>query len=119
MDEAERTTGLQLCVYLGPTEGDPRAHAERLFVEAGLEVRPAVLLLVSPPDRRVEVLTAPAVRNRITDEDCARAVEEMSPLFASGDLAGGIETGLRHLAGVAGPGVAPPGDEELPDVLGE
>ena len=48
VEDAERATGLQFCVYLGPTGDDPRAHAEALFEKAGLHARPAVLFLVSP-----------------------------------------------------------------------
>ena len=119
MDEAEETTGLQFCVYLGPAEGDPRARAEQLFVDAGLHARPAVLLLVDPRQRRVEIVTAPAVRDRVDDQACARAVDDMTPRFARRDFAGGIEAGLRHLVAAAGPGAAAPGDQELPDVLGD
>jgi uncharacterized membrane protein len=115
--EAEQTTGLQFCVYLGSTEEDSRAHAEELFVAAGLHARPAVLLLVAPPQRRVEVVTAPAVRSRLDDAACASAVEEMTQLFARGQLAGGIVAGVRHLAATAGPGTPPPDGDELPDVL--
>ena len=117
MDEAENTTGLQFCVYLGSTGEDSRAHAEQLFVDAGLHARPAVLVLVAPPQRRVEVVTAPAVRSRIDDAAAAAAVEEMTQRFAAGDLAGGIQAGLRRLVAAAGPGTPPPGDAELPDVL--
>lgn len=118
MAGAEETTGLQFCVYLGPTAEDARAEAERLFTAAGLDTRPAVLLLVSPQQRRVEVVTAPAVRERVDDGACAVAVAEMTPLFAAGDIAGGIVAGLQHLVARAGRGEAPPGGKELPDVLG-
>ena len=117
VDEAEEATGLQLCVYLGPAEGDPRAKAEEMFTKAGLHTRPAVLVLVAPDQRRVEVVTAPAVRDRLTDDACAAAVAEMTPRFASGDLAGGIIAGVRLLADKAGPGTEEPGGEELPDML--
>ena len=117
VDEAENTTGLQFCLYLGSTQEDSRAHAEQLFVNAGLHARPAVLILVAPPQRRVEVVTAPAVRSRIDDAACAVAVEEMTRRFAEGDLAGGILGGLRHLVATAGPGTPPTDDTELPDVL--
>ena len=33
VEAAEKKTGLQFCVYLGPTEEDVRAHAETLFTE--------------------------------------------------------------------------------------
>lgn len=119
MDRAEEITGLQFCVYLGPTGEDSRAHAEELFTRAGLQSRPAVLMLVAPPQRRVEVLTAPNVRSRLDDAACARAVADMTTRFAQGKLADGILAGLDDLVWAAGPGTAQPGTEELPDVLGD
>lgn len=118
VDAAEEATGLQFCVYLGPAEGDARANAEALFVQAGLHLRPAVLVLVAPGQRRVEVVTAPAVRDRVPDSVCAEAVADMTKRFATGDLAGGIVAGLGRLAAVAGPGAAGPGEGELPDIIG-
>jgi uncharacterized membrane protein YgcG len=118
VDEAENTTGLQFCVYLGDTEGDPRAHAETLFVEAGLHTRPAVLLLVAPNRRRVELVTAPEARSRVDDDTCALAVGTMTRQFARGDIAGGLVAGLDLLAAAAGAAPTPPGGEELPDLLG-
>lgn len=118
VDAAEETTGLQFCVCLGPADGDVHAHAEALFVQAGLHLRPAVLVLVAPTQRRVEVLTAPALRERVPDAACAEAVADMTARFASGNLADGIVAGVERLAAVAGPGVARADDQELPDVLG-
>lgn len=118
VDAAEELTGLQLCVCLGPAEGDARARAEALFVEAGLQLRPAVLLLVAPDQRRVEIVTSPAVRERVPDAACADAVSEMTTHFAAGRMADGIIAGVQHLAAVAGPGEPAAGDEELPDLLG-
>ncbi|MCA1843974.1 MAG: DUF5130 domain-containing protein, partial [Actinobacteria bacterium] len=116
--EAEWLTGLQICVYLGPThEADPRGHAEAMFEASGLHTRPAVLLLVAPDQRRVEVVTAPATRDRLDDAACAAAVVEMTGHFARGDLTGGLVAGIGRLAAAAGPGRRPPGGEELPDVL--
>jgi uncharacterized membrane protein YgcG len=117
VDEAERVTGLQLCVYLGPADGDPRRRAEQIFVENGLDSRPAVLVLVAPDQRRVEVLTSQEARGRVDDESCAVAVAEMTQRFAQGDFSGGIVAGVRKLAEAAGPGEAPGGQEELPDVI--
>jgi uncharacterized membrane protein YgcG len=118
VDAAEELTGLQFCVYLGPTEDDARVHAERLFVDAGLHSRPAVLLLVAPPERRVEIVTAPDVRERISDQACQAAIEAMTVDFKVGDFASGISTGIAHLAAIAGPGTAPD-DSELPDIIEE
>lgn len=120
VDAAEEATGLQICIHLGRTDDDdPRAHAERLFVNAGLVTRPAVLILVDPRGRRVEVVTAPSVTDRVDDAACGVAVERMTRRFASGDLAGGLVAGVWALAEAAGPGVAAPGAEELPDLLDE
>lgn len=118
VDIAEETTGLQFCVVLGPAEGDAHAHAEALFVQAGLHLRPAVLVLVALDQRRVEVLTAPTLRERVPDPACADAVSEMTKHLAKGDLVGGIVTGVQHLAAVAGPGAAGPDEDELPDIMG-
>jgi len=116
--EAEDHTGLQFCIYLGPAEGDAHARAESLFVEAGLHERPAVLVLVAPDRRRVEVITAPAVRDRLTDDAAARAIEEMTPYFAEGRYVFGLVSGLRRLADEAGPGTGPAA-RDLPNILGE
>lgn len=118
VDAAEEATGLQFCVVLGPAEGDARSHAEALFVQAGLHLRPAVMVLVAPDERRVEVLTAPAIRERVPDPACADAVADMTKRFATGDFAGGIVAGVQRLAAVAGPGVAGADDHELPDIMG-
>jgi len=115
VDNAEKQTGLQICVYLGPAEEDARAHAERLFVERGLHTRPAVLVLVAPELRRVEVVTAPEVRQRVTDEAAQEAVDRMTTHFTDRDLVGGLIAGVEHIALAAGPGGE--SGEELPDVL--
>ena len=118
---AEERTGLQFCVYLGPTEDDARAHAERMFVDAGLHSRPAVLLLVAPPERRVEIVTAEAARARVSDEACRHAITGMADHFRIGRFAAGIAVGLSQLADAAGPGTAEPGEpgEQMPDLIEE
>ena len=117
--ETEVATGLQVAVYVGPSEDDPGAHAERLLVEAGAMSSPAVLVLVAPAVRRVELRTAPAARARFPDEAAERAVAAMTEGFAAGHLVEGVRAGLRIIAEVAGP--PPAGEaaaEELPDVFG-
>lgn len=115
---AEANTGLQFCVYLGPGQDDARNQAESVFVAAGLHERPAVLLLVAPDHRRVEVVTAPAIRERLTDEACARVIEEMTPHFADGRYVDGLVTGLERLATEAGPGTPGEGTTDLPNIMG-
>jgi uncharacterized membrane protein YgcG len=118
VQRAEETTGLQLCIVLGGTgDRDVREQAESLFVGSGLAARPAVLVLVAPPRRQVEVVTAPTARSRISDEDAAEAVAVMTEAFSRGQLLPGLLSGLDLLVTSAGPGVAPPGDADLPNVV--
>lgn len=113
--DAEEWTGLQFCVYLGPTEDEPRAHAEALMAELGLAEAPAVLLLVAPESRRLEIVTAPAAARRIPDREAQLAAMAMSSSFGVGDVAGGVTEGVRLLAQTAGRGE--PTGVELPDLL--
>ena len=118
---AEAHTGLQLCVFLGATEpeGDPRQLAEAIFVDAGLVVRPAVLILVDPPRHHVEIVTGPEARTRIPDEAAAAAVTAMTSAFRGGDLAGGLVAGIEALAAAAGPGQAPPEAPDIANIIGD
>ena len=116
VETAERCCGLQMCVYLGPTDDNPRAYAERLLAESGAVDRPAVLVLVTPQRRHFEIVTSPAARSRVSDDACAIAGVSMSASFAVGDVTGGIAEGVRLIAQYAGAGVE--SGEELPDVLG-
>ncbi|MBV8983431.1 MAG: TPM domain-containing protein [Acidimicrobiia bacterium] len=113
--EAEESTGLQICVYLGPGGEDPRRHAEQLFVTRGLHERPAVLVLVAPDARQVEIVTAADARQRVTDADAQGVVTLMTQRFAAGDLIGGLLAGIAKIADAAGPGQG--SGEELPDLL--
>jgi uncharacterized membrane protein YgcG len=97
-------TGLQFSVFVGKPTGDPGEYAERLH-KALVDPRHSVLVMVAPNERRVEVVTGTAARNRLTDRDCALAALSMTSAFSGGDLVGGIVSGLRMLADRARPGV--------------
>ncbi len=116
--EAEGHTGLQFCVYLGPASEDTRADAERMFVEAGMQERPAVLVLVAPDQHKVEIVTAPEAKERLTDEECAASITEMTPYFARGQFVEGMVVGLRELAERTGQGEGGPPGPDLPNVMG-
>jgi uncharacterized membrane protein YgcG len=115
VDRAERWTGLQFCVYLGPTETDPLDQAHALMAELGLTERPAVLILVAPESRRLEIVTSPLAAQRIDDHETRLAAIAMSASFGVGDVAGGITEAVRLLAQAAGAGG--PEGTELPDLL--
>lgn len=114
---AERITGAQFCVYLGPTSDDPRAHAHALFEEAGLHTGPAILLLVSPEGRRVEVVTSAETRDRVSDLTCSEVVTEMTGFFGRSDIAGGIVAGIERLQAAVGPASGEPSAATLPDLV--
>ena len=114
--DAEEHTGLQFAVYLGPAEQDPRELAERLFSESA---QPDVLVMVATTARHVEILTAPAVRDRVTDEACAEAIEVMRPHLRRRRWDRALRTGVAHLADAAGPGERPSGERDLPDLFDE
>ena len=116
VSDAEDWTGLQFCVYLGPTWDDPRAHAEALLAENGLDAAPAALLLVAPEARRFEIVTSQAAARRLSDHAIRLAALAMTASFSVGDIAGGITEAVRQLAQAAGEG--PVAGAELPDVLG-
>jgi Domain of unknown function (DUF5130) len=103
LDEAltlsSRETGLTFSVYVGDFQTPTRAHAEALFEK--LDDR-AVLVAVSPGQRALHIVTGPESAKRLPNRACALAALAMRASFASGDLTGGIVTGLRMLADSAG-----------------
>lgn len=117
VSEAEQTTGLQFCVYLGPGEADTRAQAEQLFANTGLHELPAVLVLVTPDRKKLEIVTAPAARERLPDEECERVVTDMTQHFARNEFVEGLLVGIGELARIAGPGSAAAGSTDLPNVV--
>jgi uncharacterized membrane protein YgcG len=102
VETADGETGLSFSVYVGGAEGDIRDEAERLHAAFGDRAASTVLVLVSPGDRLLEVVTGETSSRRISDRACALAALSMTTSFAGGDLVGGIVTGIRMLAESAG-----------------
>jgi hypothetical protein len=103
LDEAltlsSRETGLTFSVYVGEFKPPARAHAEALFEQLD---DGSVLVAVSPGQRLLHIVTGPDSAKRLPNRACALAALAMRASFASGDLVGGIVTGLRMLADAAG-----------------
>jgi len=99
---ASSESGLHHSVYVGPVDGDIRDHAERLHAALGALASRAVLVLVSPGDRQLEIVTGKESSRRLSDRACALTALSMTTAFAGGDLTGGIVTGLRMLSEAAG-----------------
>jgi Domain of unknown function (DUF5130) len=103
LDEAltlsSRETGLTFSVYVGEFKPPARAHAEALFEQLD---DGSVLVAVSPGQRLLHIVTGPDSAKRLPNRACALAALAMRASFTSGDLVGGIVTGLRMLADAAG-----------------
>lgn len=111
-DAAERQTGVRFSIRVGAIDGDPKLVAEQALANLVASTRDeAVLLLVSPGDRIVHVMTTAGAKRRISDHAAGLAVLTMTSSFAVGDLVGGIVNGLRQLADAAGP---PAGEHSRP-----
>lgn len=95
--DAETVCRYEFSVYVGPSDDDPRAFAERLH---GALVAPdrSVLIMVDPVGRMIEVVTGAEVRHELDDHEVRLAVAEMQSQFAHEDLCGGITRGIHMLA---------------------
>jgi uncharacterized membrane protein YgcG len=111
-----RDNGLDVSVLVGDLDltdiGGFRAGAEVLHAALGARAEHAVLLVVAPGQRKLEIVTGPGVRRRVPDRVCALAALSMTTAFASGDLGGGIVDALRQIGSAAGPGTALPRIDE-------
>lgn len=94
---AEDESGLRFSVFVGAADGDPRAYAERLHAGLGPNAASAVLVLVEPVARRLEIVTGAEARRRLDDRSAALAALSMTTAFTVGDLLGGIVTGVRMM----------------------
>jgi len=94
---AERLSRVEFSVFVGHSEGDPRAYAVSLH---GSLVAPArsILILVDADARALEVVTGSHVRRTLRDTQVELAVAQMQTLFAAGDLVGGLRRGIQMLA---------------------
>lgn len=121
VSEVEEQTGLEFCVMVTSRVYENARHgAEKAFHKLGLHQRPGVMIMVVPHARKLEVVTAPELANRLTDEHCARAVDVMTTRFRENDIAGGLEAGIRALAESAGPrsdGQTGHDSQDLPNIL--
>ncbi|WP_184956939.1 DUF5130 family protein [Paractinoplanes abujensis] len=99
---ANTETGLTFSVFIGEFETTPaREHAEQLHRQIDGAAR-AVLIAISPNQRKLEIVTGAEARKRISDRDAKLAGLSMAAAFAGGDLAGGVVAGLDQLASHAG-----------------
>ena len=106
VERCRAENGLDLSVLVGDLElddlGQFRAACERLHAALGERSRAAVLFVVAPGQRRVEIVSGPEARRRVPDRVSALAVLAMTSAFRGGDLVGGIIDAVRQIADAAG-----------------
>jgi uncharacterized membrane protein YgcG len=101
---AERATGVRFLLRVGDFDDErPRAQAERLLAwsldrPAG---DPAVLLAVSPGQRRAVIVTSRAARPLISDRSSAVALTALKAAVGIGDLTGGLLQAISLLGDAA------------------
>ena len=108
VESSRKENGLDVSVLVGDLELEDlsqfRAACERLHAALGQRSGAAVLLVVAPGQRHVEIVTGPEVRRRVPDRVAALAVLSMTSAFRGGDLTAGIVDGVRQIASSAGRG---------------
>lgn len=103
---ASRESGLDFSVYLGELGEDSRATAEKLHSTTA-DPANAVLVAVSPGERKIEIVTGKTAHVRLPDRGAKLAVASMVASFKEGDVVRGLVNGLvnalRMLSDQAGP----------------
>jgi len=95
--QAHTESGLTFSVYVGAPDEDLREYGRRLL---GAVETPdvAVLVLIDPASRRLEILTGSIASQHLDDRATALGAMSMTSSFSAGDLAGGIVAGLHTLS---------------------
>ncbi|MGH3423567.1 MAG: DUF5130 family protein [Nocardioidaceae bacterium] len=97
VEAAERTSGYHFSVLLEDSGDDPRAFACERHALLDDPER-AVLVMVDPTARVLEIVTGRTVHRVLDDAHAALAAVAMQSWFATGDLVGGLVHGLQQLS---------------------
>jgi uncharacterized membrane protein YgcG len=93
---AEAASGLHFSVYVGGADSETRPFALELLNELD-DPDNSVLVYVDPAGRRLEIVTGPNARRQLSDTSAGLAALTMQTSFATGDLTGGLVTGVQQL----------------------
>lgn len=96
VEVAEELSGLTFSVFLGVSEEDARAYAERLHSSLP-SPEDSVLVFCDPGFRVLEIVTGSQVRRVLDDFDCRLAAMSMQTSFQGGDIIGGLVNGIQQL----------------------
>ena len=97
---AELASGLVFSVFVGVSEEDSRAYAERLHGALDDPDR-SVLVMCDPGFRALEIVTGTDVRRVLDDIECRLAAASMRTSFVAGDIVGGLVHGVQQLGEAA------------------
>jgi uncharacterized membrane protein YgcG len=93
---AEAASGLKFSVFIGISEEDSRAYAERLH-SALDDPQHSVLVLCDPDFHALEIVTGALARRVLPDVECRLAAASMQTSFVGGDIIGGLVNGVQQL----------------------
>jgi Domain of unknown function (DUF5130) len=97
---ADTISGLTFSLFVGVSEDDSRAYAERLH-RALADPDHSVLVMCDPEFHRLEIVTGVEARRVLDDLECRLAAAAMQTSFAGGDIAGGLAIGIQQLGEAA------------------
>ena len=95
--QAELVSRYEFSVFVGRTDGEPRAFANRLHASLVAPAR-SVLIMLDPAARVLEIVTGSEVRRTLSDREVELVALQMQSLFSAGDLVGGLRRGISMLA---------------------
>ena len=98
IEQAHAESGLHYSVFVGSPEGDLRDQGRRLLGALGSSSDDAVIVVIDPAQRRLEILTGASAARYLDDRATALGAMSMTSSFTAGDLAGGIVAGLHTLS---------------------
>ena len=84
---AETVSGLTFSLFVGVSEGDSRAYAERLHRTLA-DPDHSVLVMCDPEFHKLEIVTGVAARRVLDDLECRLAAAALQTSFAGGDIVG-------------------------------
>jgi uncharacterized membrane protein YgcG len=93
---AEEVSGLHFSVYVGGADEETRPFALELLNELD-DADHSVLVYVDPAGRRLEIVTGSLSKRQLSDTAAGLAALTMQTSFATGDLTGGLVTGVQQL----------------------
>jgi uncharacterized membrane protein YgcG len=97
---AEAVSGLTFSLFVGVSEEDSRAYAEKLH-RALPDPDHSVLVMCDPEFHKLEIVTGVTARRVLDDLECRLAAAAMQTSFAGGDIVGGLAAGIQQLGEAA------------------